>query len=827
MIQSVGSLQSQCVHAAYGVSSLVTVARASVASGSGEPQLYLLCSIVSPLSGRFSTEREPRPTDSLGSMAYRIQTLRVADFYWTLASELKGTSHDMVALMVMALMVIAVATDIGKIYGIILGSGARGVYELPRPSSTTTWSTNLALLISLLYHNKFVHMRVSRLTRVSRLMGEAARGKEKGDKPGVSSHQGRLGPVAVVRDRNQRRETGARLSVRLLNCTPLGDGMSEQGRKRVCEHVGEGSGAAVVRGAGTDCYGGERGRPCTSPGGHLATTCGSERYEVRGLALKSVMVDVPMVGDLMTEILVNYGLPDNCAFFMQLGAVTTAPTTAHTVDFRIRVRGGMQAPAAGAEMHGTLRTPPAWDPNMEPGYSFRHWSGDILMWSLATDVPQNQQGPAIVLRLGGLARQLAREVDPNIIANGQVLDLNDGNGPQPQTGVTVLLRGLARRFAALDVENSIKAIAELMSFRRQAGESVDQTLARFDVTRHRAEQQANFQLGPTGFAWLLLNSLGVPPALWSQFLQPFQGNIPQTEDQLQQLIGHIRRQGHLYENRGIQQAGRQAQHQQQHNTHLATTYFVDPWSTPGGDPWSNAQHAQLAQQPVYPASAGDHGWGHYTPTQQPPPPAPPTTSLNLSQSYMGGCSGVCCQWCGVAYQGEDADIEFDTDTEDEDVDDPTLFADYSHLTAEELGPELLHEYLMARRRWRKFSGRGPRRFRRRARKGKGKGYGRRWLFAEDSDSIATCSSCCEPVPPTFAGKAMGKGRKGNPRGKDGQPLKCSHCGSAEHLWRNCRAPGADEFRARKAQQHRTSSSQHVAVDITSHLAGVQPSTTQT
>ena len=66
------------------------------------------------------------------------------------------------------------------------------------------------------------------------------------------------------------------------------------------------------------------------------------------------------------------------------------------------------------------------------------------MWSLATDVPVNQQGPAIVLRLGGLARQIAREVDPNVIANGQVIDLGDGNGPQPQTGVTVLLRGLGR-----------------------------------------------------------------------------------------------------------------------------------------------------------------------------------------------------------------------------------------------------------------------------------------------------------------------------------------------------------------------------------------------
>ena len=38
------------------------------------------------------------------------------------------------------------------------------------------------------------------------------------------------------------------------------------------------------------------------------------------------------------------------------------------------------------------------------------------------------------------------------------------------------------------------------------------------------------------------------------------------------------------------------------------------------------------------------------------------------------------------------------------------------------------------------------------------------------------------------GKGKGK-RKGNPRGPDGQPLRCSVCGSTEHFWHNCPQKG--------------------------------------
>ncbi|CAK0892089.1 unnamed protein product, partial [Prorocentrum cordatum] len=44
----------------------------------------------------------------------------------------------------------------------------------------------------------------------------------------------------------------------------------------------------------------------------------------------------------------------------------------------------------------------------------------------------------------------------------------------------------------------------------------------------------------------------------------------------------------------------------------------------------------------------------------------------------------------------------------------------------------------------------------------------------------------------------GKGEKTNPRGANGQPLRCDHCNSEKHLWRKCDAPGADDYRRKRA-----------------------------
>ena len=48
--------------------------------------------------------------------------------------------------------------------------------------------------------------------------------------------------------------------------------------------------------------------------------------------------------------------------------------------------------------------------------------------NFSTDLQTAQQGPAVVLALSGLPREIAREVPPDQLANGILTDLGDGNG---------------------------------------------------------------------------------------------------------------------------------------------------------------------------------------------------------------------------------------------------------------------------------------------------------------------------------------------------------------------------------------------------------------
>ena len=50
------------------------------------------------------------------------------------------------------------------------------------------------------------------------------------------------------------------------------------------------------------------------------------------------------------------------------------------------------------------RDPPAWNPDREATYPSRHWSQDLLSWSLLNpDIDSAQQTAAVVLELQGRA----------------------------------------------------------------------------------------------------------------------------------------------------------------------------------------------------------------------------------------------------------------------------------------------------------------------------------------------------------------------------------------------------------------------------------------
>ena len=148
------------------------------------------------------------------------------------------------------------------------------------------------------------------------------------------------------------------------------------------------------------------------------------------------------------------------------------------------------------EILGTLKIPPAWDPSMEARYPFRLWVADVTLWAASTDLQPIQQAPAVALRLGGAARAMARELPMDQLQNGAWLDLNDGRGVQQVSGFMLLLLMLSRAFAPLQEESSLRAIQELLAFRRRDGETVDRLLVRFDVARSRAVTMGNFTMAP-------------------------------------------------------------------------------------------------------------------------------------------------------------------------------------------------------------------------------------------------------------------------------------------------------------------------------------------
>ena len=104
--------------------------------------------------------------------------------------------------------------------------------------------------------------------------------------------------------------------------------------------------------------------------------------------------------------------------------------------------------------------PPYWGPELERDYPFRHWEKDVSIWAAGTDVDALRLGPLLAARLGGMARALAHTIPLDVLCNGQII-----NGTA-MSGLYVLLRGLARRFAPFAAEASSRSMMEYLGFRR-------------------------------------------------------------------------------------------------------------------------------------------------------------------------------------------------------------------------------------------------------------------------------------------------------------------------------------------------------------------------
>ena len=475
-------------------------------------------------------------------------------------------------------------------------------------------------------------------------------------------------------------------------------------------------------------------------------------------------------------------------FWLKIGVLIIAILSA----VMYMVPGGMRGSAPRTSAHvgdagppfigtATLKVPPAWSIERADHYSLRSWVSDLILWSSATDLEPQRLGPIAALQVNGSARDLVRELTPEQLAHG----IQDAQTGQHITGLMVLVRTLIQRYAPLENEVSTRAVSEFLQFARIPGETVDSLLVRFDVLRNRAAQRGGLGLNATGLSWILFRALNLPPELMDRLLGPNNGQLPQNEVQLVELMGRIRRQGHLFEGR-FRPTGHQGA------TGDTGAYYFPTFSNNNNNaesgvqgspqqPWipsefagSTAFHAAAPATPVYPArGAPTDGWSAW--------------------DQVEGSSDVRCSTCGVYF--DDDDVSSATDTDDEEPDEGAQA--YAQVEVdgqwrsddEAVGERLYQDYLIAKRRWRRFSNRPPRRYRKFPNRPRAYGKGSRNPYSSSFASFLPANAFAggkgKPKGKGgFAGKASGKGR-GNPRGRDGRPLKCSKCGSTEHLWRRC------------------------------------------
>ena len=398
----------------------------------------------------------------------------------------------------------------------------------------------------------------------------------------------------------------------------------------------------------------------------------------------------------------------------------------------------------------TGRVPPSWGPEHEKGYSFRFYEADALLWCLASDMDEHRKGPALALRLTGAARMITREIDPNTLSVGAVVD--DGGQQVQLNGVRWLLRLLSRRYAPLDQEAQLHAVSEFFAFTRLGHEDTDQCIARFEVCAYRAEHIGHAAMNQVVLSWMLLHHMRIPRDRWPLILAQTNGNLPSTPDEYQQFLMYLRRNGHLYDRTG------------------------DPAKNVSGFLIHETEESQdsntytYASYPEYSTSLASYN---------------PQTFESTFASY------------------EDWQSASSGNSNDEEAID---LSDLAHLPYPQAVETAYMGFRTHKRRWRKFAGPRKSKGAKKGHKGpskgsrplfvpgKGKSNKGKTYFGNDGTTYPVLESdWYEPPQPDHQGTyVMGKGkgrRSGNPVGRDGKQMLCSGCNSPDHFIAVCPQKG--------------------------------------
>ena len=400
----------------------------------------------------------------------------------------------------------------------------------------------------------------------------------------------------------------------------------------------------------------------------------------------------------------------------------------------------MWQPGGGAQ---SSRLPPRWEP--ASNVSFRSWTQDLMLWTISSDLQPHQQCALIISQLGGAARDVARTLTPNEVYAGGFV-----NGQQVDP-ITYLLHELSQRFAPLDDELRLRATQDLLGFSRRGNETVDALISRFEIVRQRARIEGGGAVSIETASLMLLKAVGVSPEQFQSLTQPFGLRLPNTEDEFLQLTHHLRRMGHIVERSQLNIASTLNRTSQHH--------------------WASEQQAYQAEEnPPTSASMPEDqpsGWGDGP----------------SDWAYATGVAEEEASWTDSATSSDQEGYLVDTQ-------------DLRGMTNQQADEYLFGRYQDAKRRWRRFTGKPVRHLRkvfRRKGKGKGKGKGSR-SFLNLSETLEQSAY--------FKGKGKGGrssgkgfGRRMNPKGRDGEVLKCSVCNSMYHLRARCPQQSAQQSSA--------------------------------
>ena len=222
---------------------------------------------------------------------------------------------------------------------------------------------------------------------------------------------------------------------------------------------------------------------------------------------------------------------------------------------------------------------------------------------------------------------------------------------------------------------------------------------------------------------------------------------------------------------------------------------IDVWAA-GSDPWSNA--AQQTHQYATVPQPANNPWEHWQGSVAHQP-----AQSSQSSAFHGQTPND--------YDANTTDTETSSDDAEPDYSDPI----FQGMTPTQIDEHLFWAYKTAKKVWRRHLQKPTRRVRHHLqKKGKGKGRGKsRFSFLADMpdalyDEIFFGGKGKSKGKARTSGK--GKGRRVNPRGRDGQIMTCGICGSESH------------FRADCPQNPNRSNNAHHAF-----ASGTQPNTTFT